>query len=61
MGGKTLHGERGDRCRREIGTVRCRKRQKERRRETHVGRFRERERCGERNQENVRYFDSGGR
>lgn len=43
MGGKTLHGERGDRCRREIGTVRCRKRQKERRRETHVGRFGERE------------------
>lgn len=28
MGGKTLHGERGDRCRSEAGIVRCRKRQR---------------------------------
>lgn len=29
MGGKTLHRERGDRCRRETGCMRCSKRQRE--------------------------------
>lgn len=33
VGGKTLHGERGDRCRRVTGTKRCRKRRREEREE----------------------------
>lgn len=31
VGGKTLHRERGDRCRRVTGTVRCRKTRREER------------------------------
>lgn len=31
VGGKTLHRERGDRCRRVTGTVRCRETQREER------------------------------
>lgn len=54
MGRKTLHGERGDKCRRETGTVRCRERQREDRDE-----LRDPERDGEK--EIMRYLHSDGK